>query len=129
MKTAARVFIILGMVCGFWMIVPLIVGAIALGKLSSAKSKDELLGVSICTLLFCSVLGGVFMLCLSDSEFEGAKTEPKTDTNVTITTVNEPKASAEDVTVKLEKLNKLRQNGVITEEEYEAKKKELIGKI
>lgn len=33
MKTAAQVFIIIGMVCGFWLILPLIFGGIALSQM------------------------------------------------------------------------------------------------
>lgn len=74
MKTAAKVFIILGMVFQFWWIVPLIVGFIALKKLKNAKSKSELTGIAIVTLLFCNLIGGVLMLCLPDSEFAPAET-------------------------------------------------------
>lgn len=64
MKTAAKIFIIIGMVVGFWMILPLIFGGIALSQM---KTKKPSLAMSICVLIFCSVLGGVFLL-LSKSE-------------------------------------------------------------
>lgn len=70
MKTAAKVFIILGMVFGFWMIVPLIVGSIALKKLNNAKSKSELTGVAICTLLFVNLIAGILMLCINDEQLK-----------------------------------------------------------
>ena len=70
MKTAAKVFIILGMVFGFWMIVPLIVGIIALNKLNNAKSKSELTGVAICTLLFVNLIAGILMLCINDEQLK-----------------------------------------------------------
>lgn len=68
MKTAAKVFIILSMICTFWLIVPLVVGIIALKKMNTAKTKSELTGIAICTLLLCNLLGGIFMLCISDEE-------------------------------------------------------------
>lgn len=37
MKTAAQVFIIIGMVCGFWVILPLIFGGIALSQMSKGQ--------------------------------------------------------------------------------------------
>ena len=70
MKTAAKVFIILGMVIGCWMIVPLIVGGIALSKLNKANSRSELTAIAVVTLLFCSLLGGIFMLCLKDEDLQ-----------------------------------------------------------
>ena len=63
MKTAAKVFIIIGMVVGFWMILPLVFGILALKKLNTATSKSELVGMGICTLLFVNIIGGILMLC------------------------------------------------------------------
>ena len=68
MKTAAKVFIIIAMIITFWLIIPIIVGSIALNKLKTAQSKNELTGIGICTIFFCSLLGGIFMLCISDEE-------------------------------------------------------------
>ena len=68
MKTAAKVFIILGMICGFWAILPLIFGIIALKKLKTATTKDELTTTAILTLLFCNLIGGILMLCLKDED-------------------------------------------------------------
>ena len=68
MKTAAKVFIILGMILGFYTILPLIFGFIALKKLKTATKKDELTVTAILTLIFCSPIGGVLMLCLKDQD-------------------------------------------------------------
>ncbi len=68
MKTAAKVFIIIGMVVGFWLILPLIFGGIALSQM---KTKKPSIGISICVLLFCSLLGGIFLLCSNESEYIG----------------------------------------------------------
>lgn len=72
MKTAAKVFIILGMICGFYTILPLIFGFIALKKLKNATKKDELTVTAILTLIFCSLIGGVLMLCLKDQDLAPA---------------------------------------------------------
>ena len=61
MKTAAKVFIIIGMIVGAIAIFPLVVGIIALNKLNTATKKDDLTVMAILTLLFCSLLGGIFM--------------------------------------------------------------------
>ncbi|MBQ8409675.1 MAG: hypothetical protein IJY39_12525 [Clostridia bacterium] len=66
MKTAAKVFIIIGMIVGFWYILPLIFGAIALKKMKTEKPS---VGFSVCVLIFCSVLGGIFLLCSKDEEY------------------------------------------------------------
>ena len=70
MKTASKVFIIISMVFLFWAIVPLVVGIIALNKLNSAKSKDDLVAMGIITIFFCSLLGGIFMLLITDDELQ-----------------------------------------------------------
>ncbi len=66
MKTAAKVFIILGMICGFYAILPLIFGIIALNQMKTGKPST---GISVCVLLFCSLLGGIFLLCSKDEEY------------------------------------------------------------
>ena len=70
MKTAAKVFIIINMIFLFWLIFPLVVGILALGKLNTAKKKDDLVVMGVITILFCSLLGGVFMLLVTDEELQ-----------------------------------------------------------
>lgn len=74
MKTAAKIFIIIGMICEFWMILPLIFGIIALKKMKTEKPS---VGLSVCVLLFCNLLGGLFLLLSKESEYGEvpAKTE------------------------------------------------------
>ena len=67
MKTAAQVFIIIGMVCGFWVILPLIFGGIALSQMSKVQRPST--GISVCVLLFCSFVGGILLLCAKDEDF------------------------------------------------------------
>lgn len=68
MKTAAKVFIIIGIVLEFYLIVPLIVGVIALKKLKRAQNKDELVTIGVLTLIFCSMVGGILMLCIPEED-------------------------------------------------------------
>lgn len=49
-----------------------IVGAIALKKLNTATNKDQLVGIGVCTLIFCSLIGGILMLCLTDADLKQA---------------------------------------------------------
>lgn len=67
MKTAAQVFIILSMVCGFWMILPLIFGGIALSQMSKGQRPST--GMSVCVLLFCNTIAGILLLCAKDEDF------------------------------------------------------------
>ena len=71
MKTPAKVFIWIGMIIQFFLIYPIVLGVLALKKINSATSSDELKTLGIFTTLFCSLLGGVFMLCIKDDELNG----------------------------------------------------------
>lgn len=70
MKTAAKVFIVIGMIVQGILIVPIIVGAIALKKLNTATTKSELTGIGVATLLFCNLIGGILLLCMSDEDLQ-----------------------------------------------------------
>lgn len=66
---AAQVFIILSAILGiFLLFIPTIVGAIAYNKLKYAKSRSEITGVAICTLLLCNSLAGMIMLTMIDED-------------------------------------------------------------
>ena len=67
MKTAAQVFIIIGMVCGFWMILPLIFGGIALSQMGKGMRPST--GMAVCVLLFCNLIGGILLLVAKDEDF------------------------------------------------------------
>lgn len=69
MKKASEVFIIIGMILGFPAIIPLIIGGIALTKLDEAEESADIIGIAILTLIFCSPIAGILMLCLSDDDF------------------------------------------------------------
>lgn len=59
MKTLAKVFTIIGIVCNFWTIIAPIIGFICLGKM---KRGEKSVGLAVCNLIFCSLLGGIFQL-------------------------------------------------------------------
>ncbi len=65
MRTAAKVFVIIGMIFGCWLIFPLIIGLCALGQINNEFEKPST-AMSVVTLIFCSLLGGIFMLCIED---------------------------------------------------------------
>lgn len=65
MKTAAKVFIIIGMIFGCWYILPLIFGFIALSKM---KNNQMTTGWKICVLLFVNIIAGILLLCMPNEE-------------------------------------------------------------
>lgn len=60
MRTAEKVFIIFGMVCGCVAILPLIFGAIALKKMNEGTMTT---GWKVVTLLFVNLIAGILLLC------------------------------------------------------------------
>ena len=68
MKTAAKIFIILGMIGGCLAILPLIFGGITLSKMNKATSASELKEWGILDIFFCGIIGGILVLCLKDSD-------------------------------------------------------------
>lgn len=50
--------------------IPLIIGFVALNKLKKAKVHTELTTIAIITIIGCSLLGGIFMLCIKDEELK-----------------------------------------------------------
>lgn len=67
MKTAAKVFIWMGMIFGFYMVYPLVIGIYALKKINHTTSKTDLISFGIVTLFFCSFLGGILMTRIEES--------------------------------------------------------------
>ena len=124
MKTAAKVFIIIGMVFGFYLIFPLVIGILALKKLDEAKTKDELILMGILTLILCSLLGGLFMLLVKEEDLAGNVQPAAPQSN------NEQKEEPKTGSMEeeLKKLSDLKDKNLITEEEYNAARKTIIDK-
>lgn len=59
MKTAARILIIISMICTFYTILPLIFGSIALKKI---KNDEVTVGTGVLTLLFVNWIAGILLL-------------------------------------------------------------------
>lgn len=60
MQTVAKVFIIIGMIVGCWMILPLVFGIIALNKM---KKNEMTTGWKVVVLLFVNIIAGIALLC------------------------------------------------------------------
>ncbi len=89
--TASKIFIILSIVAasigiltsivflcmGYFLLIlaiialciPIIIGYFAFKKLNKAKSRQEIFIISILTLVFCNIIAGILMLCISDKDF------------------------------------------------------------
>lgn len=142
MKTAAKVCLIIGMVCGFWMILPLIFGILAINKINTATKKDELVGMGVCAILFCSTLGGIFMLCITDEELQSnvqyVQPEYVDNQNNQVEYVVESQEQSNKNTENkeqnpdidnvelLSRYKNLLDKGIISQEEYEQKKEEIL---
>ena len=130
------------MIVGCILILPIIFGALSISKINSATEKSELVGLGICTLLFCSLLGGIFMLCIPDSEL---KPKAEYQTNVQNNTYiqnstseqnstsaqnsKQEKSEVETVAERLTKLKNLKDTGTISDEEYERMRKDILNKF
>lgn len=66
MKRTAKVFIILGMIFSFYLVYPVILGFFCLEKIDNAKSASDLKNWGILSMIFVSIIGGIFVLCLKD---------------------------------------------------------------
>ena len=75
MKTAAKVFLVVGMVCLFWAIYPLVLGIIAYKKLDESKDIKEIQTWGIVTLLLVSVVSGIIMLVMKEEDLYDSPAE------------------------------------------------------
>lgn len=139
MKTAAKVFIWIGLIGGAILIFPLIIGVFALNKIDTATSKNDLVGMGVATLLLCSTLGGIFMLLITDEELnntysnkqQNSQNNQQSFENTTNSFVKPTptQSRAESAMDRLVKLSKMKEENLITEEEYKQLKQEILKEI
>ena len=120
MKSCAKVFIILGCIFGAVLIFPLVIGIIAYKKLDEATKKEEISGWAIAVLLLVNLIAGICMLAMTDAELSENVQQKKTGAEQT---------PENDAFEGLLRLKKLLEDGIITQEIYEAKKKEYLASI
>lgn len=99
MKRAAKTFIVIGMILGFYAVLPIIFGTISFRKINRAKSVEELKGWGIATIFLVSVLGGIFMLNIRQSELDD---NPNTIDYDYITEIEEEKQNEPIETISVE---------------------------
>lgn len=74
MKNTAKVFIWIGIIAQCFLIYPIVVGVIALQKLNEIRKKEEIQTIGILTLFFCSLVGGIIMLTMTDKDLSENRT-------------------------------------------------------
>lgn len=122
MKTAAKIFLILGMVLYFYLIFPIVLGVIAIKKLEDEKSTYEDIRLwGILSLFLVSPLGGVFMLLIKPEELGGYTNENRSNTG--LLTRNS------EVTNRLLELKKLFDDGIIDSDTYIAKRESIAKEL
>lgn len=122
MKTAAKVFLILGMILTFYLIFPVIIGVITIRKLDNAKSKDELILWGILSMFFVSRLGGLFTLLVPEDELQP-------EYGGRVNNANYSSGKSDDPVRWLEELKKLKDEGIIDESTYEEKRKKYLEEL
>lgn len=68
MKTAAKVFLIIGIVFTFYLIYPIVLGVIACKKLEESKDIKEIHNWGIVCLFLVSIIGGIIMLVMKEDD-------------------------------------------------------------
>lgn len=151
MKTVALVFTILGMIatlitssynfCAYlaansvtMAILSLILGVLSvlfgIFAISDLNKNRKRTWVGVCNLIFCGLVGGILYLCWKpeiapvNNNKDGYYTP--TDYDAPTTPMNNDK---EDVSEILLKLNRLYEEGIISKEEYEEKRKKYVDKL
>lgn len=151
MKIVALVFTILGVIatlitstynfCAYFVanhmtlaILSLVLGALGVmfGFLATSDlyKNRKRIWVGVCNLIFCGLVGGILYLCWKpevapvNNNKDGYYTP--TDYDAPTTPMNNDK---EDVSEILLKLNRLYEEGVISKEEYEEKRKKYVDKL
>lgn len=127
MKTAAKVFIIIGCIYGWILIFPLIIGIKACKLLDSAKTKDEVHSFGVVVLLFCSLIAGILMMCIKDEDLNPQNTA--STVNLTGSVIVQNPYIDKDVGDILAQLKQLLDDGIISQEVYDAKRAKYLSML
>lgn len=151
MKTVALVFTILGMIVTFitssynfcvylyanyvtMAILSLVLGVLSvlfgIFAISDLNKNRKRIWVGVSSLIFCGLVGGILYLCWQP---EVAPVNNNKDGYYTPADYDAPTApinnDKEDVSEILLKLNRLYEEGIISKEEYEEKRKKYVDKL
>lgn len=119
MKTAAKVFLIIGMILQFFLIFPIILGVIALGKLEEG-SKEEVRTWGIISIFGVSLIGGIFMLLSADDEVKASLASEGRNKSGQFT------GDSSDPASKLRELKDLYDQDIIDEATYQEKRRKYL---
>jgi len=78
MKTAAKVYIYIGMIFGFFLIYPIVLGSKALRLLDSATKKQDLRNIGTLILLLDNPVAGKILSLIDDSDLSSNLEKNKT---------------------------------------------------
>lgn len=70
MLRIAKAFIILGMICGFFLIFPFVIGLLTLKKMKKATKIDELQLYGILNIIFVSAVSGILLLVAKQEDLD-----------------------------------------------------------
>lgn len=133
MKKAAKVFLIIGMIYSFYLVFPVIVGVKTINRLKIAKSRDELIGWGIASIICVSIIGGIFVLSIPDREFnnraiESAESITKTEEPVPLieNKTQDNGTDSLDYIGRIKELKELYDSGALTEQEFNELKAEQL---
>lgn len=101
----------------FILLVPFVIDYVGYKKINNATRANELTTIGILTLIFGGIIPGILILLIKDEDL-GVSTYVKKET----------KPTADSLEKELKDLNTLKDNGVITQEEYESARKKIIDK-
>ena len=138
MKTAAKVFLIIAMVLEFPLIFPVVIGVCTINKINTAKKASELTGWGIASMILVGFLGGLFTLCIKDSDLNPYPpiVEPhyikdpykEVEQKQPVTSEAEEAKEEPSYIDNIKELKKLYDEGILTEEEFTELKKEQLEK-
>lgn len=101
----------------FILLVPFVIDYVGYKKINNATRAKELTTIGILTLIFGGIIPGILILLIKDEDL-GDSTYVKKET----------KPTPDSLEKELKDLNTLKDNGVITEEEYQSARKKIIDK-
>lgn len=118
-------------ICIAFFVASIVIGSITLYKLSNASNRDGMVVWGVLSLIFCGIISGILILCMKDEDYSGYE-------YVKVTTYRSPnkpgstnydqgcKDNYSSLSAKLEKIEEMKRNGLIDEEEYQALRKKAI---
>lgn len=100
------------------MAIPIVLAIVCNKKIDKATSRDSIIGWAVVDLIFVNFISGILLFIAA---FDDNKKDDVVEAHVEVTHDN--------VAIKLKQLNSLRDNCLITDEEYNKKRKEILDSI